>query len=132
MQILVQKLLERFHLQGNRLQLNHARNDLDALIVNTEIKVFWIGKRKPNWMGVKYTRESIRDRVQREVIDLKGFSQLPILDFEKWSTLFAHTGTSDSYQNIQYELTTPIDFVMSEFEIFDWPRKCGTMLALVA
>jgi hypothetical protein len=36
-------------------------NDLDALIVNAEVK-FHGGKKRKEW-GVKYTRESIRDRV---------------------------------------------------------------------
>jgi hypothetical protein len=31
--------------RGIGTQLNHARNDLDALIVNTEIKDFMIGER---------------------------------------------------------------------------------------
>jgi hypothetical protein len=57
---------------------------LDALIVNTEIKGFhdW---RKPLEWGVKYTRESIRDRVvEWEVIDSAGFSiNPPIVNLPK-------------------------------------------------
>jgi hypothetical protein len=36
--------------RGIGSQLNHARNDLDALIVNTEIKGFMTGG-KTNWNG---------------------------------------------------------------------------------
>ena len=57
-------------------QLNHARNDLDAFIVNVEVKGNHTTKKKYqlDW-GVKYTRESIRDRiVEWEVIDSAGFS----------------------------------------------------------
>ena len=59
-------------------QLNHARNDLDALIVNAEVKGFHdIKKNQVEW-GFKYTREDIRDRVvEWEVIDSAGFSINP-------------------------------------------------------
>jgi hypothetical protein len=64
-------------------QLNHARNDLDALIVNAEVKGSHNFKKKfqIDW-GLKYTHESIRDRiVEWEVIDSAGFSiNNPILD----------------------------------------------------
>ena len=55
-------------------QLTHARNELDALIVNVEHK----GNYEKNdhlieW-GVKYTHEDIRDRLREfEVIDSAGF-----------------------------------------------------------
>jgi CarboxypepD_reg-like domain/TonB-dependent Receptor Plug Domain len=59
-------------------QLNHARNDLDALIVNAEVKGSnTINKHQVEW-GFKYTREDIRDRiVEYEVIDSAGFSLNP-------------------------------------------------------
>ena len=59
-------------------QLNHARNDLDALIVNAEVKGFHdISKHQIEW-GFKYTREDIRDRIiEWEVIDSAGFSLNP-------------------------------------------------------
>jgi hypothetical protein len=60
-------------------QLNHARNDLDALIANFEIKGNHNFKKKfqIDW-GLKYTHESIRDRiVEYEVIDSAGFSINP-------------------------------------------------------
>ncbi len=59
-------------------QLNHARNDLDALIVNAEVKGFHdIKKTQVEW-GFKYTHEDIRDRiVEWEVIDSAGFSINP-------------------------------------------------------
>jgi hypothetical protein len=63
-------------------QLNHARNDLDALIVNAEVKGFH--KKEDNQLewGFKYTREDIRDRLREwEVIDSAGFSlNPPIID----------------------------------------------------
>ena len=63
-------------------QLTHARNDLDAVIVNTEIKGFYKKNQDQIEWGIKFTRESIRDRlVEWEVIDSSGFSlNNPILD----------------------------------------------------
>ena len=59
-------------------QLNHARNDLDALIVNAEVKGFHDVKKNQIEWGFKYTREDIRDRVvEWEVIDSAGFSINP-------------------------------------------------------
>ncbi|WP_298115438.1 TonB-dependent receptor plug domain-containing protein [Flavobacterium sp.] len=69
--------------RGIGSQLNHARNDLDALITNVEIKGNHNAKKKfqIDW-GLKYTREDIRDRiVEWEVIDSAGFSiNPPIID----------------------------------------------------
>ncbi len=63
-------------------QLNHARNDLDALIANAEVKGFHNLKKHQIEWGIKYTREDIRDRVvEWEVIDSAGFSlNPPIID----------------------------------------------------
>lgn len=64
--------------RGIGTQLNHARNDLDALIVNTEVKGIYDWKANQLEWGVKYTREDIRDRVvEWEVIDSAGFSINP-------------------------------------------------------
>jgi hypothetical protein len=61
--------------RGIGSQLNHARNNLDALIANLEIKGFKNWKQNQIEWGVKYTKESIRDRVSEwEVIDSAGFS----------------------------------------------------------
>lgn len=75
--------------EGVGSQYTHARNDLDAFIVNTEIKgVHQLGNpengrrsdRQIEW-GVKYTREDIRDRiVEWEVVESKGFSINPPID----------------------------------------------------
>ena len=59
-------------------QLNHARNDLDAFIVNTEVKGNHAIKDHQVEWGFKYTREDIKDRiVEWEVIDSAGFSINP-------------------------------------------------------
>ena len=59
-------------------QLNHARNDLDALIVNGELKGSHTLKKNQIEWGFKYTREDIRDKIiEWEVIDSAGFSLNP-------------------------------------------------------
>jgi len=69
--------------EGIGSQLTHARNDLDALIMNIEHKGnISLDENKIEY-GIKYTREDIRDRVQEfEIIDSAGFSiRPPIEDF---------------------------------------------------
>ncbi|MDA7717002.1 TonB-dependent receptor [bacterium] len=69
--------------EGIGSQLTHARNDLDALILNLEHKGTYIAdKHQLDW-GVKYTSEDIKDRLQEyEIIDSAGFSiRPPLFDF---------------------------------------------------
>lgn len=62
------------YVRGVGTQLNHARNDYDALLFNTELKgVHEFLKSELEW-GVKYSREDIKDRmVEWEVIDSAGY-----------------------------------------------------------
>lgn len=64
--------------QGIGSQLNHARNDLDALITNVQIRGT-IKKGNKQWnFGVKYQKEDIKDRIREwEIIDSLGFSLRP-------------------------------------------------------
>ncbi|WP_414000347.1 carboxypeptidase-like regulatory domain-containing protein [Flavobacterium sp. W1B] len=90
--------------RGIGSQLNHARNDLDAFIVNAEIKGFHDWKKNQLEWGIKYTRESIRDRViEWEVIDSAGFSiNPPIIDLpKKDQPYFSYEGPLVPYQNIR-------------------------------
>ncbi|SFE65473.1 TonB-dependent receptor [Flavobacterium xueshanense] len=90
--------------RGINSQLSHARNDLDALIVNTEIKGFHDWKENQFEWGIKYTRESIRDRIiEWEVIDSAGFSlNPPIIDLAKNDQPYSpYTGPLVPYQNIR-------------------------------
>ncbi|QOG91086.1 carboxypeptidase-like regulatory domain-containing protein [Flavobacterium columnare] len=70
--------------RGIGSQFTHARNDLDALIVNTELKGnHKIKENQIDW-GFKYTHESIRDRIREwEVIDSAGFLLNPPKIFPK-------------------------------------------------
>ncbi len=89
--------------RGVGSQLNHARNDLDALIANAEIKGYHkFGKSQVEW-GAKYTREDIRDRlVEWEVIDSAGFSiRPPVVDIRNDQPYNPFTGELVPYQNIR-------------------------------
>ena len=62
-------------------QLTHARNDLDALIINLEHKGIISLDEDRFEYGIKYTHEDIRDRVNEyEIIDSAGFSVRPPLE----------------------------------------------------
>ncbi|WP_296386308.1 carboxypeptidase-like regulatory domain-containing protein [Winogradskyella sp.] len=65
--------------EGIGSQLTHARNDLDAFIVNAEHRGdYKIDDESTVEWSVKYTHEDIRDRlVEWEVIDSAGFSIRP-------------------------------------------------------
>jgi TonB-dependent Receptor Plug Domain len=91
--------------RGIGSQLNHARNDLDALIANAEIKGFKEWKNDSQLeFGLKYTRESIRDRiVEWEMIDSAGFSiNPPIVILSKNNQPYEpYTGPLLPYQNVR-------------------------------
>jgi hypothetical protein len=85
-------------------QLNHARNDLDALIFNGEIKGNHNLKNnhQVEW-GLKFTHESIRDRiVEWEVVNDAGFNvnppSVPPRD-DPYSP--AYTGPLVPFQNVR-------------------------------
>ena len=85
-------------------QLNHARNDLDAMIFNGEVKgSHTIRSSQVEW-GFKYTREDIRDRVvEWEVIDSAGFSlNPPVLDLPVNDQPYnPYIGPLVPYQNVR-------------------------------
>lgn len=85
-------------------QLNHGRNNLDALITNAEVKGYHkINKGEIEW-GAKYTREDFRDRlVEWEVIDSAGFSiRPPVIDYIPNDQPYApYTGPLVPYQSVR-------------------------------
>ncbi|MRX38284.1 TonB-dependent receptor plug domain-containing protein [Flavobacterium sp. LC2016-23] len=89
--------------RGIGSQLNHARNDLDALIANAEIKGFKEWRDSQLEFGLKYTRESIRDRViEWEVIDSAGFSiNPPIVILSNNQPYEPYTGPLLPYQDVR-------------------------------
>ena len=64
--------------QGIGSQLNHARNDLDALIANFQLKGTYKKDNNQIEAGIKYQIEDIKDRIiEWEVIDSVGFAIRP-------------------------------------------------------
>ena len=105
-------------------QLNHARNDLDAFIVNTELKGVHklAGETTIEW-GFKYSREDIRDRlVEWEVIDSAGFSlNSPIIDLPRNDQPYnPYTGPLVPYQNVRALNFTKIDRLSG---FVQWSKK---------
>jgi len=89
--------------EGIGSQLTHARNNLDALIVNLEHKGnATIGENEIEY-GVKFTHEDIRDRVQEyEIIDSAGFSiRPPLVDFANLQPYEPFTSEIVPYTNIR-------------------------------
>lgn len=103
-------------------QLSHARNDLDALIFNAEVKGFHdVKEHKIEW-GFKYTREDIRDRiVEWEVIDSAGFSLNPPIGFPKNDQPYgAYTGPLVPFKNVRALNSTKIDRLSGYVQ---WSKK---------
>ncbi len=109
--------------RGIGSQLTHARNDLDALIVNTEVKGFHElnSKSQIEW-GAKFTLEDIRDRiVEWEVIDSAGFSlPNPILDYQNDQPYNPYVGPLAPYQNVRTTNYTRINRFSGYFQ---WNRR---------
>jgi hypothetical protein len=104
-------------------QLNHGRNDLDAAIVNAEVKGFHTIRNSEIEWGFKYTREDIRDRlVEWEVIDSAGFSiNPPIVDLPRNDQPYnPYVGPLVPYQNVRATNFTNIDRFSGYVQ---WNRK---------
>ena len=98
--------------RGIGSQLNHARNDLDALIINAEVKGFHkLNEKSEVEWGAKYTREDIRDRVvEWEVIDSAGFSlPNPLLDYQNDQPYNPYYGPLAPYQSVRATNYTTIN-----------------------
>jgi len=96
--------------EGIGSQLNHSRNDLDALITNVQVRGTYKKDDDQIDFGIKYQNEDIRDRIREyEVIDSLGFSVRPpltgIINDQPYTPF---TGPILPFQNIraENELTT--------------------------
>ncbi|MFV9550755.1 TonB-dependent receptor [Algibacter sp. PT7-4] len=96
--------------QGIGSQLNHGRNDLDALITNIEHKGdFKVNDNRFEW-SIKYTNEDIRDRlVEWETIDSAGFSVRPPKTTTNEQPYEAFTGPLVPFQNVRATNNTQIN-----------------------
>lgn len=91
--------------QGIGSQLNHARNDLDAVFTNAQIKgSYKITKEKILDFGIKYQNEDVRDRIREwEMIDSLGFSIRPPGSLNNNQPYEAFEGPIVPFQNIRTE-----------------------------
>ncbi len=97
--------------KGVGSQLNHGRNDLDALITNIEHKGdFAIKDNRIEW-SVKYTNEDIRDRlIEWEVIDSAGFSIRPPKTIPVNEQPYVpYSGPLESFNNVRATNNTQIN-----------------------
>ncbi len=96
--------------QGIGSQLNHARNDLDALITNFQVKGT-IKKGNAQWsFGAKYQKEDIKDRIREwEVIDSLGFSIRPPYHNTNNQPYEPFEGEITTYQNIRKDNNVSIN-----------------------
>ena len=108
--------------EGIGSQLTHARNNLDALIVNLEHKGnATIGENEFEY-GVKFTHEDIRDRVQEyEIIDSAGFSiRPPVIDFANLQPYEPFTSEIVPYTNIRAQNDVQINRLIGYGQ---WSRR---------
>lgn len=98
--------------RGIGSQLNHARNNLDALIISNEFKgQHKLNKKNQVEWSVKHNIEDIRDRlVEWEVIDSAGFSlPTPELEYVNNQPYNPYTGPLAAYQNVRAKNSTKIN-----------------------
>ncbi|MFT5255277.1 MAG: hypothetical protein ACI9RL_000617 [Candidatus Paceibacteria bacterium] len=108
--------------EGIGSQLTHARNNLDALIINLEHKGnASIGENEIEY-GIKYTHEDIRDRVQEyEIIDSAGFSiRPPVIDFANLQPYKPFTSPIVPYTEIRAQNDVQINRVSGYAQ---WSRR---------
>ena len=114
--------------RGIGSQLNHARNNLDALIFSSEIKAShkFLDNHQIEW-GTRFVIEDIRDRiVEWEVIDSAGFSlPNPILDYQNNQPYNPYYGPLAPYQNVRATNYTKINR-LSGFVQWNYRTKINT------
>ncbi|MBR9757041.1 MAG: TonB-dependent receptor [Algicola sp.] len=108
--------------EGIGSQLNHGRNDLDALITNLEHKgSYQLEDNHFEW-SLKYTHEDIRDRlIEWEVIDSAGFSIAPpSSDAFNDQPYTPYEGPLAAFQNVRAKNQTQIDRIQAYLQ---WSRR---------
>jgi hypothetical protein len=98
--------------EGIGSQLNHARNDLDALISNFQFKGTYKKEALEISAGLKYQQEDIKDRIREwEIIDSIGFSVRPPLTAGNNQPYVSFEGPILPYQNIRADNNVQINRV---------------------
>ena len=108
--------------EGIGSQLNHARNDLDALITNIEHKGYLKSQNNNFEWSIKYTNEDIRDRiVEWELVDSAGFSiKPPNLDQFNDQPYAPDQGPIVPFQNIRATNKTQLNRIQA---FGQWNRR---------
>ena len=108
--------------EGIGSQINHARNDLDALITNVEHKGHLKSDENNFEWSIKYTHEDIRDRiVEWEVIDSAGFSiNPPKVDRFNDQPYTPYEGPLVPYKNIRSTNKTELNRIQAYGQ---WNRR---------
>lgn len=100
--------------QGIGSQINHARNDLDALISNIQLKATLKDGNNEWKAGIKHQKENIKDRIREwEVIDSLGFSVRPPHHITNNQPYEPFTGSIEPYRNVRAENETDINRITS-------------------
>ncbi|WP_435048168.1 TonB-dependent receptor [Formosa sp. S-31] len=108
--------------EGIGSQLNHGRNDLDALISTIEHKGNYNYQENDFEWSVQYTKEDIRDRlVEWEVIDSAGFSINPPKYREPNNQPYdPYEGPLVAFQNVRATNNTVISRIQAYLQ---WSRR---------
>jgi hypothetical protein len=87
--------------QGIGSQLNHARNELDALIINSGINATYSKNNTLIDAGIKFQYEDIKNKMSEwEIIDSLGFSVRPPIVPPNYQPYEPFTGELVPFQNI--------------------------------
>ena len=108
--------------EGIGSQLTHARNDLDALISNLQLRGYYTLGDNQFEAGLRYTNEDIRDRiVEWEVIDSAGFSiNPPDIDAFNEQPYEPYSGPLVPFQNVRATNNTTISRIQGYAQ---WSRR---------
>ena len=108
-------------IEGIGSQLDHARNALDALIGNVEVKAHFIKDKNQFDFGIKYQKENIKDRlIEWQMIDSAGFSLRPPDHIPNLQPYEPYEGPLVPYQNIRATNDTDMNRVSGYAQ---WSRK---------
>ncbi len=101
--------------QGIGSQINHARNDLDALINNIQLKASLKDGNNEWKAGVRYQVENIKDRIREwEIIDSVGFSVRPPHHTNSNNQPYEpFTGPIEPFQSVRAENEVDINRITS-------------------
>lgn len=107
--------------EGIGSQLNHARNALDALIGNFQIKASFHKNQNRFDFGARYQIENIKDKlVEWEIIDSASFSIRPPNHIANEQPYEAYEGPIVPYQSIRASNTTDMQRLTA---FMQWNRK---------